>query len=405
MGGLSFLFNSSYDPTTGEALEPSSTYIMSWLVMYGITVSIIPLIRWRFNIGDGIVIAIGLYYLLTTLWSHIPSNTSKYSFSLMMNIVAAIVISKIIPKSKFPAVLAKVITLVAVVSIILWLMGDPRAIWHDPHQRLTILGTESVKGLFFHKIPAGIYAAVGASLSMILFRGWFRLVAVAICVLFDCLTGSSIGLALLPILAAMVGLLNASRSGRLSAGMFFSLIIGMIIFGIASFYFIGSEILVLLDRDPTLTGRTLLWGWGLEVAMQRPLLGWGFFGYFGSDEAAAVARSIRVFRNYDVPHFHNSYIQTIAEIGIPAAALLFITLFCTLNGWYRMYLRTSEPAYKAYALLGMMILVVGGFSLLFMRYNDISTFLVLISICYLHQPLKRVAPKSSNEALADTIEG
>ncbi|MFZ8379515.1 hypothetical protein ACO1LW_13610, partial [Staphylococcus aureus] len=64
-----------------------------------------------------------------------------------------------------------------------------------------------------------------------------------------------------------------------------------------------TDVLDFLGRDVTLTGRTILWNWGIEVWAQRPILGWGYGAYFATPEAAAFAQTIPEFRSWDVPHF------------------------------------------------------------------------------------------------------
>lgn len=253
MGALAVTINNAATTVSGEAAEPSKFFIGAWLALYGLTLGCIPLIRWRFNSGDLLVIGIALFFALSTVWSHIPSNSSKYSFSLVMNAIAALTISRIIPREQFPKFLAGLIVFVAIVSIALWGIGYQNVIWVDPHARLTIFHTAPIKGLFFHKIPAGIYSAMGFWLSILVLNGWRRITASLICLIFDGLTGSSIGLALLPVGFLFLMLINFSRSGRLDRTTFFTLLGMTLLSGVGFFYIFGADILALLDRDPTLT--------------------------------------------------------------------------------------------------------------------------------------------------------
>lgn len=401
MGALAVTINNPGSTVSGENPEPSPMFIMCWIALYGLTFACIPFLKWRFHKGDFIVLSIGLYFFLGSLWSHIPDNTIKYSFSLIMNIIAAIVISRIVPKTEFPRFLAGIIFTVACISILLMVAGYPNVLWIDPHSRTTIFQTPPLKGLFFHKIPAGIYAALGFWLSILVFKGWQRLVAAGVCIIFDGLTGSSIGLALIPVAFLMISLAKLSRAGRLNTGAFFGVLGLVFSSGIGFFYIFGADILALLDRDPTLTGRTLLWSWGIETALERPFLGWGFFGYFGSPEATAAAKQISAFRNYDVPHFHNSYIQMLAEAGIIPAIIIFFVLFKTLGKWHANFVRYSGGHNLAFYTIMALILFVAGFSLVFIRYNDISTLLICIVICYAYQPLVFARPSPKSERLID----
>lgn len=391
MGALAVIVNSPVDSASGDISEPSRAFVLCWVGLYLATLACIPLVRWRFNKGDLIVLSIGLYFLLGTIWSHIPANTIRYATSLMMNIVAAMVLARIMNYEAFPKFIARTIVSIMFISMLLMSVGYDNVMWIDPHSRSTIFGTEPMRGLFFHKIPAGIYAAVGFWLCLLLFKGWRRIAGAGACLIFDGLTGSSIGLALVPLIGLLLGVAYVAKSAHLSLAAFFSIYGIVLVSGVAAFFLVGPDVLALLDRDPTLTGRTLLWSWGLETALERPVLGWGFFGYFGSDEAAAAARQILAFRNYDVPHFHSSYIQLLAEAGIVPAILIIAVLFYTLGRSYQAYLRGGGVQSLAYYTIIASLLFVGGFSLVFIRYNDISTSLLFIMVCYTY----RVAGKAS----------
>ena len=386
MGALAVTLNSVDPLVSGDSAEPSPIFVLAWVALYGLTFLCAPFVRWRFNKGDLLVLSVAGYLLLGAVWSHLPAATLRYAASFGMNVIAALVITRIVDRAAFPRFFTFLLLAVAALSIALQIVGYENVTWLDPHSRDTVFGTAPLKGLFFHKIPAGIYAALGLWLSIILFRGWLRFLAAATFLVFDGLTGSSIGLALVIIVPLLISMAYVSRQGRFSTPVFFALFGMVLSLGAGFFYTAGPAVLELLDRDPTLTGRTLLWSWGLDTALERPVFGWGFFGYFGSDEASAVARQILVFRNYDVPHFHNSYIQMLVEMGFLPAFLLFMTFAVVLGRWLRTYVRSGTRDSLAFYTIVSTILFVAIFSLVFLRYNDISTLLLLICICYAYRP-------------------
>jgi O-antigen ligase len=393
MGALAVLFNNPGSTVAGEGKDAAPAFIICWLTMYALTILFMPLVKWRLGKGDFILLSIGIWFALTSMWSNIPDNSIKYSFSLSMNIFAAMFISRVIPREDFPRFFTITAVVVSALSIIMMMTGFENVFWVDPHSRLTILNTEPIRGLFFHKIPAGIYAAIAFWLSILVMKGISRYFCAVVCLLFDALTGSSIGLALLPVTGILILLIKLSRSGRISTGAFFIILGILMCSGIAFFYVFGGDVLALLDRDPTLTGRTLLWSWGIDTALERPFLGWGFFGYFGSPEASAAAQSIAAFANYDVPHFHNSYIQMLVEIGIVPAISILVIFFGNLGKWHKYYAVLHVPEGIAYYAILSSLLFVGCFSLVFVRYNDISTLLIFLCICYAYQPVSVSRPQ------------
>jgi O-antigen ligase len=69
----------------------------------------------------------------------------------------------------------------------------------------------------------------------------------------------------------------------------------------------------LVGRESHLSGRTFIWASGLELALQRPLHG---FGYSADTEALAVT--------HWVTSFHNGYLEFLVKLGVVGLALLLM---------------------------------------------------------------------------------
>ncbi|TVP44946.1 MAG: O-antigen ligase domain-containing protein [Halomonas sp.] len=166
---------------------------------------------------------------------------------------------------------------------------------------------------------------------------------------------------------------------RFSLGVFISIMLLVPLSAILVFIFLGAEILAALGRDPTLTGRTQLWGWGIDVALQKPWLGWGYQAYMGSEHAQAYALTIPRFVNYDVPHFHNAYIQILVELGFLGFLFYFFTYMVVVG---RLYILSAYRQYMGLLpLLAILtLLLISSFFInTFFQYNDFSTILFFIS--------------------------
>ena len=75
----------------------------------------------------------------------------------------------------------------------------------------------------------------------------------------------------------------------------------------------------LLGRDANLTGRTPLWQAGIEAIAQRPLLGYGYSGFWHADSRTVqqIWRAI----GWEAPSGHNGYIDTMLQLGVVGLAL------------------------------------------------------------------------------------
>jgi O-antigen ligase len=76
----------------------------------------------------------------------------------------------------------------------------------------------------------------------------------------------------------------------------------------------ADELLGLIGKDPSLTGRTDIWVWVREMIDQRPWLGYGFTGFWqGLDGASAYV--IRAAR-WPVPYSHNGILDLWLDLGL-----------------------------------------------------------------------------------------
>jgi O-antigen ligase len=102
----------------------------------------------------------------------------------------------------------------------------------------------------------------------------------------------------------------------------------------------------LLGRDPTLTKRTVIWAFALQMIEARPLLGYGY-GVFW-DSVGSVARVVNA---------HNGYLTVILDLGVLGAILLFALL--ARVSWQCCSVVLSSPVFvatwPAAVLLGLMV--------------------------------------------------
>ena len=87
-----------------------------------------------------------------------------------------------------------------------------------------------------------------------------------------------------------------------------------------------------LGRDPTLTGRTEIWGTLLRSVAKRPLLGYGYYAFWSGlsgESANAIVASQWVFG-----YAHNGYLEVVLQLGLVGLLAFFVTLLQALgNAW------------------------------------------------------------------------
>ena len=83
--------------------------------------------------------------------------------------------------------------------------------------------------------------------------------------------------------------------------------------------FTPDSLLELIGKDPTLTGRTDIWGYVIPFIYQRPLLGWGYAAFWSTQDPAAweIANALRWFS----PQAHNGLLEILLSGGLVAAEI------------------------------------------------------------------------------------
>ena len=99
----------------------------------------------------------------------------------------------------------------------------------------------------------------------------------------------------------------------------------------------SSAILEALGKDPSLTGRTLIWGSLMRKVGERPWTGYGFSAFWGED--SIPAREVRLETQWPVPSAHNGWIDLLVQLGWPGAiavgavmAIAAVMIVARLNG-------------------------------------------------------------------------
>lgn len=159
--------------------------------------------------------------------------------------------------------------------------------------------------------------------------------------------------AMLPVLAAVFHFFRAKKT--LYGASVLALTLSAVTAGLiatANFEFLVGDV---LEKDVTLSGRTELWTETVEAIRQRPLLGYGWDGFWGG--WFSPAHEILAGRRWSPPHSHNALLEYGLALGIPGMAL-GLAIFARLVSRSINFVRTHEGVmalwpltYAAYAAL------------------------------------------------------
>jgi O-antigen ligase len=87
------------------------------------------------------------------------------------------------------------------------------------------------------------------------------------------------------------------------------------------------ELITGLGKDPTLTGRTPLWGATLARLMERPLLGYGRGAFWAPKSQYAIEAGQAIGSGWVPPHGHNGFLDLALDVGLIGFSLFLMSYF------------------------------------------------------------------------------
>ncbi|MBD6619945.1 O-antigen ligase family protein [Komarekiella sp. 'clone 1'] len=116
--------------------------------------------------------------------------------------------------------------------------------------------------------------------------------------------------------------------------------IGILIMGCVGTLVISNwaTLITSLGRDPTLTGRTLIWNFIFMKLEDRPWLGYGRSAFWSHESKYAAEAGETLGYGLILPHAHNGFIDIILDIG-------YIGLFIFIIIYFTAFIRSVKRAY------------------------------------------------------------
>lgn len=119
------------------------------------------------------------------------------------------------------------------------------------------------------------------------------------------------------------------------------LIFSLFIFSVLSNQ-IAAAVLPALGKDPTLTGRSDIWAFTLEDILKRPLLGYGYNGYW---ENLEVQQSWLRRMQWAPPGPHNGFLAIAVDLGLIGLACFLLSMLEIVGSSFVMTRRRYIPTH------------------------------------------------------------
>jgi O-antigen ligase len=291
-----------------------------WLPAY--LVVLVMLMPWRQEFlrlarRNAILLSWPLLAMASAAWSLTPGISFYHGIQLFMTMMVGFMF---VIYSKLERAMQVIFVALAGCAILSFLY-----VFWAPGDGVSIKGEWS--GAYSNKNALGATTALLALCSLCLFlHGWRPFITASAAALAVCLLVLSQSAAASSSLAAAVLLLPVALAYRKGLTPFVA-VLGLLLIGTATLLFIVDAmntdlpalILAQLGKDTTLTGRTMVWEFGMDVYSNSPWLGYGYKGYWQSPETgASILRQL-----FEVTFFHNNFLEVAIAFG-PLGLGLFV---------------------------------------------------------------------------------
>ncbi len=291
-------------------------FALNALVMFATAILCLPKLRIITSVllHERALLAIYGYSVLSILWSANPGNSFRTSVYLIAGLFQFIYIGLYFDGDQQISLVAHTVTLFALLSI----AGEYLL---SPVQDLAPGWT----GIFPSKNYLGNVMAIGI-IALLLERGSWTLRRYGLCTLCSSLLvlSQSFTSMLCVLTAATVILYLALHP---SARMLL-LVIGSaaLILGLALMPNLVGVFLGASGKDTTLTGRDVIWAFSLRHIAMHPLLGYGYYAFWISEESSALQ-----YLGWNPGQAHNGFLNLALDEGILGVSLLLLNLFVGLR--------------------------------------------------------------------------
>lgn len=254
---------------------------------------------------------------LSLTWSISIVDTAKNALLLTGTTIIGVYMSKNYDKKEIMEKLFMWFFVIVVINLILFVLGV-----NTIYETSDLRYKNAIQGIFTHRNILGLYMSIAISLSL-----WFLInhennkvkkilsaitLLGAMFLLFESRSMTSMLLGVF-----IIGLILITRYRKINKLLCYS-VLPLMAFAIVILLFTPDwfkSILESLGRNPTLTGRSIIWTGIIAAIAYKPLFGFGF-GAFWTMNPYSVLFVLSEYKIELPSHGHNGYLDVVLDFGI-----------------------------------------------------------------------------------------
>lgn len=271
------------------------------------------------------LIAAVIWCVVSVVTSWEPSLAARrLAFALMLMSISGMIL--LLPKTlrHFSDLMAAVALIVLVVCY-LGVFFAPSLSIHQATDFLEPDHPGNWRGVFPHKNEAGammvLFIFIGLFVARMRSLGLGALIVVLASV-FLAFTQSKTAIGVLPLALTLSAVIGRSRSPAMGVALVVTVLAVFNLSSVGTVLFEPVRNLIeAIMPDATFTGRTEIWQLALQAVAQRPVTGYGFMAFWGSEQVVYGMGEKTTWVN-TATDAHNAYLNVALGIGIPGLALV-----------------------------------------------------------------------------------
>ncbi len=284
--------------------------------------------------------------LVSVLWSIEPGPTLRHALQYLFTTLIAFWVGSRFSLQSIFTTLAGVLLTCVLVSLI----GPQLGLFNGFKQDDYVGAIRYFTGLYTQKNIMGVVLVYGALATLVCGivlrrRAWSMGIVLALAPVVM-MTKSTTALLMYLMALSFVGLLWFSRADKLRLPFVITVMVlalGVLFFAIANDANLIEQLLAVLGKDTTLTGRTVIWSQGSELFWQQPWLGLGYQAFWESPAYANEVMLIRAAVLESIGGFHNGYLETAVSLGGVGVVTYSVMLIAALSRVWRGLLQGMTP--------------------------------------------------------------
>jgi exopolysaccharide production protein ExoQ len=277
-----------------------------------------------------LLLGLYLFAAISCCWAPNPFPSVREIFILLTLLISAAYVSLVFSPEEIVDLTAKVTAIFALASIPAQFMQNP----------MFDTLTAGWVGLYGHKNLFGVAMAIGIAALLVSrskwsFGRWCMLLLFLVLLI---LAQSASAIVMAGTVVAIYAFTKLPRFARLLVP-FAGAVLTVGVIWTSNVDHVKQQFFDLINRDTTLTGRNDIWHFVSGQIMDRPLLGFGYLGFWVPHEDIIIANL-----GWDPGHSHNGFLDVILVFGIVGLFVLLAVLWDAVKCGVRVRVSTGSLA-------------------------------------------------------------